>query len=132
MSHYVHSIPGRLRVRAQSFKHNPENSHVAAALLGGLEGVQSVEANLITGSLLIRYEEDVVQSSRILGALVAEGLIRHLPPPRPNPKASKSANATNLRHVTESLSEALPEMIVDLIADKVARRAAMALVSAVI
>jgi hypothetical protein len=132
MSHYVHSTPGRLRVKTQTFKSRPENAEAASAFLSGLKGIQSVECNPITGSLLIRYDEDVVKSARILGALVAQGLIEHFPPPRPSPRVSKSAGGSSWRRVAEGLSETLPDMIADLIAEKVAQRAVVALVSAVI
>jgi hypothetical protein len=132
MSHYVHSIPGRLRVKAQAFKNKPKNAEAASTLLGALRGVHSVETNPITGSLLIRYDDAVVKSARILGALVAEGLIEQLPSQRPSPKVLKSAVAPGWRRIAASLSEVLPEVIADPIADKLARRAAAALVSAVI
>jgi copper chaperone CopZ len=132
MSHYVHSIPGRLRVRSPAFKDHPENAKTARSLLGNLEGVSSVDASLITGSLLIRYDERIVNATRVLGALSAEGWIEHLPSPKPTPRAVAPRMAGRWRRVADSLAEALPDMMADLIADKLAQRAAVALIKAVI
>jgi hypothetical protein len=132
MSHYVHSIPGRLRVRSAAFRNHPQNAKAARSLLGDLEGVRSVDANLITGSLLIRYDEKIVTAARVLGALLAEGWIEYLPLLKPAPPAVAPKVAGRWRRVVNSLSEAAPDMIADLIADKLAQRAAVALVRAVI
>jgi hypothetical protein len=132
MSHYVHSIPGRLRVRSRAFRKQPDKAETARSLLGNLAGVRSVDANAITGSLLIRYDEEIVNSARVLSALAAEGLIEHLPSPGPSPQASKRSIAPRWSEVTESLSDALLDVMADLLADKLARRAAVALVRAVI
>jgi copper chaperone CopZ len=132
MSYYVHSIPGRLRVRSPAFKNHPENARTARSLLGDVEGVRSVDANLTTGSLLIRYDEKIVNATRVLSALLAEGWIEYLPSPMPTPRAVAPKIAGKWRRVTDSLSEALPDMMADLIADKLAQRAAVALIRAVI
>jgi hypothetical protein len=132
MSHYVHSIPGRLRVRSPAFKNHPENAKTARSLLGNLEGVSSVDANLTTGSLLIRYDEKIVNATRVLGALLAEGWIEYLPAPKPTPRAVAPRIAGRWRRVADSLAETLPDMMADLIADKLAQRATVALIKAVI
>ena len=132
MSHYVHSIPGRLRVRSRAFRNQPEVVETARSLLGNLEGVNSVDANLATGSLLIRYDDHVVNSTRVLSALVAQGWIEHLPSLKPAARAAAPRLAASWRRVLKSLSEAAPDVIADLIADKLAQRAAVALVRAMI
>jgi copper chaperone CopZ len=132
MSHYVHSIPGRLRVRSNAFRNHPVNAKAARSLLGNLEGVSSVDASLITGSLLIRYDEKIVNATRVLGALLAEGWIESLPLLKPAPRAVAPKIAGGWRRMADSLSEALPDMLADLIADKLAQRAAVALIKAVI
>ena len=132
MSHYVHSIPGRLRVRSRAFRNHAENAETALSLLRDLEGVRSVDANLMTGSLLIRYDAGIVDPARLLGALLARGWIEQLPSPKPSPRLAAPKVAESWRRVAGSLSEALPDMIADVIADKLAQRAALALVRAVI
>ena len=132
MSHYVHSTPGRLRVRSRAFRNSPENAETARCLLGNLEGIHSVDANLTTGSLLIRYDDHVVNSTQVLSALVAEGWIEYLPSLKPIPRAAVPKVAGRWRRVFDTLSETAPDMIADVIADKLAQRAAVALVRAVI
>jgi copper chaperone CopZ len=100
--------------------------------LGNLEGIHSVDANLTTGSLLIRYDDHVVNSTQVLSALVAEGWIEYLPSLKPIPRAAVPKVAGRWRRVFDTLSETAPDMIADVIADKLAQRAAVALVRAVI
>jgi hypothetical protein len=132
MSHYVHSIPGRLRVRSRAFRNQPEVAETARSLLGDLGGVISVDANLLTGSLLIRYDERIVKSTQVLSELVANGWIEYLPSLKPISRAAARKVEGGWRRVLESLSDAAPDVIADLIADKLAQRAAVALVRAVI
>jgi copper chaperone CopZ len=132
MSHYFHSIPGRLRVRSRAFRNRPQITRTARSLLGDLEGVRSVDANLTTGSLLIRYDERIVSSTQVLSALAAEGWIEQVPSPKPSLQMAAPKVAGSWRRLANGLSDALPDLIADVIADKLAQRAALVLVRAVI
>lgn len=80
MSHYIHHLPGRLRVKSPHYKRNPHRAHEARAHLGKVDGVLSTEANPLTGSLLITYDvarvggERVLETLRRLGHLDAQHL----------------------------------------------------------
>lgn len=52
----VHRLPGRLRLRLTELRNDPEALANVAAKLRATPGIQAVEANAVTGSLLLRYE----------------------------------------------------------------------------
>jgi len=58
----VHRLPGRLRLHIPALKHvDPKERDwplLWREVLGGLAGFQSVEANLVTANVVIRYDPD--------------------------------------------------------------------------
>ena len=73
MIHYMHSIPGRLRVKIPAIKGNPEKARAIQALLSGVEGLESIRANTITGSIVVKYEQGRFLRERILTVLKKQG-----------------------------------------------------------
>jgi hypothetical protein len=72
----VHAIPGRVRLKIISLRDNPELAREIRARLAGLQGIRRVEANPLTGSLLVLYDPEEITSlaggfSTALGALNA-------------------------------------------------------------
>lgn len=51
----VHRLPGRLRLRLSALKNDPQALAAVAAELKAIPGMQAVEVNAPTGSLLLRY-----------------------------------------------------------------------------
>ncbi len=72
MKHYVHDIPGRLRVRNSILK-NPAAHETVRKLLSALVGIQRAEFGLVTGSLTVFYHEKVISSENILETLERAG-----------------------------------------------------------
>lgn len=56
MQHYVHHLPGRLRIRVAAIKGNTTRARGLESILQAKEGVATVEANPLTGSVLIHYD----------------------------------------------------------------------------
>jgi hypothetical protein len=56
MSHYIHHVPGRLRVRASTFRCSPARIQVAIRAIEALDGVTSVTFNARAGSITVRYD----------------------------------------------------------------------------
>src|SRR5262249_17938709 len=54
----VHAIPGRARVRIQALRGNPAVAKRLGERLGQLPGMRRVEANAVTGTLLLVYDPD--------------------------------------------------------------------------
>ena len=65
----AHALPGRVRLKIPRVKDNPELARQAQDKLGRVPGVQRVEANPATGSLLILYDLALLASVEALGPL---------------------------------------------------------------
>ena len=75
MREYIHHIPGRLRLKLQQIKRQPARAQEVRAVICRIRGVTSVEPNVTTGSLLIRYEEAEVEADTILNFMEEAGLL---------------------------------------------------------
>jgi hypothetical protein len=56
----VHAMPGRVRVKLSRLKNNPAFAREIQERLSGVEGIQRVEVNLVTGSVLLLYDAEGV------------------------------------------------------------------------
>ncbi|MEW6519780.1 MAG: HMA2 domain-containing protein [Thermodesulfobacteriota bacterium] len=77
MSHYIHTVPGRIRVKNKIFKYNPRNCEMARETLQHLPGVHEIKTNPSTGSVVIRYDGSTIQADRLLLALEEKRLIQN-------------------------------------------------------
>ncbi len=73
MSYYIHSIPGRLRIKSLKVKQNPRASEEIRMALSSLQGLGTVEINNITGSILVNYNPGVLNSKDITSLLERKG-----------------------------------------------------------
>ncbi|HEY7554803.1 MAG TPA: hypothetical protein VIH18_08335 [Candidatus Binatia bacterium] len=73
MSNYIHSIPGRLRIKSAAIKKNRVEAAKVQALLASVSGIQSLHVNLLTGSVLVCYNSKEIAESRILFTLSQAG-----------------------------------------------------------
>jgi hypothetical protein len=130
MSHYLHHVPGRLRLKARSLKNGEDKADEIRALCTQLPGIQAIELNALTGSLLVRYDKSSVNSVQILALLFANSVITSIPEARPR-VASKRFGGPLRESAADSIAEAGAKFLANLLIDKVLPRAAMALISAV-
>ncbi|MEW6386172.1 MAG: HMA2 domain-containing protein [Thermodesulfobacteriota bacterium] len=65
----AHALPGRVRLKIPRLKENPELARQAQAKLNQAPGIQGVEANPATGSLLILYDLALLASMETLEPL---------------------------------------------------------------
>lgn len=56
MSAQTHPLPGSLRLRFALLKKSPARLACVCDALRGIRGIEHVEANVATGSILIRYD----------------------------------------------------------------------------
>jgi hypothetical protein len=75
----VHALPGRVRLKVAKIKGNPVLARKAQARLAKVKGIRQVEANPMTGSLLLLYDladlflvESLKTLSETLAALFPE------------------------------------------------------------
>ena len=66
----VHLLPGRVRFRVPSLIDGPSQAESLRARLGSLDGVEHVEVTPASGSLLIRYQENLVRPELLFAATV--------------------------------------------------------------
>jgi hypothetical protein len=67
----VHALPGRVRVKMARLKENPVLVREVQERLSAVQGIQRVEANPITGSVLISYDRAAFESLPSLLSLAA-------------------------------------------------------------
>ncbi|OEU57395.1 MAG: hypothetical protein BAW33_07065 [Desulfobacterales bacterium C00003104] len=73
MNCYVHSVPGRLRVKTPTVKRNRAAARHVEGLMKQLRGVSLTTANTITGSVLVVYNPKAISTDLILNTLENEG-----------------------------------------------------------
>jgi hypothetical protein len=78
MAHYVHHVPGRLRVQIPALKKNVSKARQLELYLNGMHGVLKSEVSIVTGSIVIKYDGGLVSSTTILNSLHDEGFIRNV------------------------------------------------------
>jgi hypothetical protein len=69
----IHHVPGRLRVRVPAIKKSSRQAALLIAALEATHGICSAEPNLITGSIVIRYDEKSTSGETILTLLRERG-----------------------------------------------------------
>ncbi len=73
MSHYVHIVPGRMRVKIPLVKRKRESAEHIEQLVRQFRGIKSCSVNVITGSILILYDPETINSDVILDRFENEG-----------------------------------------------------------
>ena len=73
MAHYIHHVPGRLRIRTPRLKRDALHAEAVEAFVQTIEGVTAVRASSVTGSITVGYQRDVVKAETILEALALRG-----------------------------------------------------------
>lgn len=67
----VHAIPGRIRLKIAQVRDNPPLAAAVEEHLGRLPGVVRVEANAVTGSVLVLFQDGMATTDDSLGLLSA-------------------------------------------------------------
>ncbi len=111
MAAYVHSVPGRLRVKVPEIRYRDDLCESVARKLDTQEGVQSVAVSPLTGSIKIRYHEAVTSEENLLGLLQHQG---YYDPDRVDPSgaglgaaAKRSSDAIGRALVSWAVGKAL-------------------------
>jgi hypothetical protein len=78
MTFYVHSVPGRLRVKIPSIKGRPLLADMVQDVLEGLQGLENLEIKAVTGSVKVNYDPNALTCDDILTCLEKTGFFdRH-------------------------------------------------------
>ncbi len=73
MSYYVHSVPGRLRIKIPMVRCEPGVGREVVEIVEHIRGVRHVEVNPVTGSVVVRYDPKWTRSEEILEVLQKHG-----------------------------------------------------------
>ena len=84
MNHYIHSVPGRLRIKIPSIKYQPGDLQSINNLIEGLQGVNDIKANEVTGSIVVNYDPETTVPEQILTILKENDFIGELERPKRN------------------------------------------------
>jgi hypothetical protein len=66
----THLLPGRVRLQVEVLRGDPDGAAKLATTLARIEGVQSAEASPVSGSVLIRHDEEILQAELLVAAIV--------------------------------------------------------------
>lgn len=66
----VHFIPGRLRLRVKQLKNDPEFSARVKDEIEAVPGIIQVEINELTGSVLLKYEKEALDSDTSVNSML--------------------------------------------------------------
>ncbi len=75
MSYYIHDIPGRLRIKTPLIKRNQDMAEDAQRALRFTDGIDSISVNIVTGSIVINYDKNIISSMEIINILKERGYI---------------------------------------------------------
>lgn len=65
-----HYIKGRIRVKVNSLIGNNEKKHELEGRMSVLEGINNISVNPMTGSVLINFNEELVEPLTLVGAIL--------------------------------------------------------------
>jgi hypothetical protein len=82
---YLHSTPGRMRIRVPARRGDDRFSREIETLLRHQPGIEQVSANTLTGSILILFDPVTTDDRQILAELARVGLVGDLITPAPAP-----------------------------------------------
>lgn len=123
MIHYVHHVPGRLRVKARSVKGDEGNAKQIKERLEALPGIIDVRANTTIGSITVHYDIDQQTHHALLDAFHHGGL------PVSRDTQQHSAARPRGKHV---VAKKVGDAIVSKVLETLLERTAMALVAALL
>lgn len=69
MTQYVHTVPGRMRIRIPAIQHRSRKAEKVERELLQHEGVEDVRTNTLTGSVVVHYDPDLISSDEIINIL---------------------------------------------------------------
>ncbi len=73
MDYYFHNVPGRLRIKTPRIKGDEDAALELQGWVRSMKGIRSAEANPLTGSLIIRFDEKATSLESITQALSKAG-----------------------------------------------------------
>ena len=76
MSYYIHSIPGRLRIKTPLVKGSQDKASDVECLLNRHAGVTKTSVNPLTGSVVVNYDHKTVSERSLINVLENSGYFK--------------------------------------------------------
>jgi Heavy metal associated domain 2 len=118
VSHYIHRVPGRIRVQIPTIRRNVAVAEEAKGFLESISGITFVKANVLTGSLLIRYDDMLTSAEAILNRMILKGYLTQKAPPsfRPTQPTEVSTFSSELgRRTMDVLCSTVIQTVIETI-----------------
>ena len=122
MSHYVHHVPGRMRIRTPLLKRNEKRAQAVRALVTAQTGVKTADVNTVTGSVVIHYDPKRTTSTALFDLLKQEGCAG----------AADHTAATGIVSRGNALSPGAGKAVIGVVVENLLKHSATALVAALI
>jgi GH43 family beta-xylosidase len=90
---YFHAIEGRMRIYMAGVKGSPSKAREIADRLGCCYGINNVNANPVTGNVLITYDSNRISQWDILGTLREMGYLGEREYIPQDPRAQTAGNS---------------------------------------
>lgn len=136
MVQYIHHVTGRLRVKLASLKRNPVQAAAIKALLESTAGISKAEIKLVTGSLIVTYDREMIHPQAILQALYDHGhcgsVVPMLPASVASSKRKVQIRGTTVAQAGRGFGKALSKAVLDAVMEKMLQRSAAALIGAIL
>jgi hypothetical protein len=123
MAHYIHHVPGRLRVQTPLLKRDESRTQAAEQFLQSIEGITTIRVSALTGSITLNYQKDVVSSDTILQALKQRGYYQ--------PDSVRHADG-QLHDLASRAGNVAGKALFGFVVEKVVERSAMVLIGALL
>lgn len=127
MTHYIHHVPGRLRVRNARLKRNSEAVAAARSTIGAIDGVLAVSISEVTGSIVVTYDRDVTCPHNLLDELKRHGCCNHA-----STLPAKSAPKQALSLAVSNAGSTVGKAVFGVMVEKLVERSAVALIGALL
>lgn len=106
----VSHFPGRLRVRAETFRALPEVADEVVASISAEPGVRDVQSSPVTGSLLVLYEPRELQLPRLVQLLVRAGELGGIEVDAGEDWSKHPTQGTRVRETVAAWNESLQKL----------------------
>jgi Heavy metal associated domain 2 len=126
MSHYIHHVPGRLRITSTVLKRNEAEAKEVCRFLSSTVGVLGCEVKTLTGSAVISYDIRVITADQLIALLKEQGIVADgaaIPVPQ---------KADNLTEVLTKVGSVAGKALFGVVLEKAIERSAVALVGALL
>lgn len=123
MNDYLHNVPGRLRVKIPSVKHQNYKARKLESLFAFRQGIERVRVNALTGSLTIGYDPDQTGVEQLLAVLKENGFLKddHCP-----------VNAARLGDIAPRVTQAVGKFMVNWAVSKTLESSGLGLLAVLI